>query len=178
MPAGPTYRGRDAGISLIEILVGVSILAVVAFAVSLSMTPVRSPLQASTDALAARLQVASEEAIISGAPIGLVIHDFGAGYGFYRYVDRRWWPLADHPALQSRLLPDSVRLIARDAMIVAGDADTADESRGQAGAIPVIWFDPAGLTEPFRLRLEAAGEAIDLDWQASGGLVVLDGSAS
>ena len=56
MPAGPTYRGRDAGISLIEILVGVSILAVVAFAVSLSMTPVRSPLQASTDALAARLQ--------------------------------------------------------------------------------------------------------------------------
>ncbi len=84
MPAGPTYRGRDAGISLIEILVGVSILAVVAFAVSLSMAPVRSPLQASTDALAARLQVASEEAIISGAPIGLVIHDFGAGYGFYR----------------------------------------------------------------------------------------------
>lgn len=174
MTAGPTYRGPDAGISLIEILVGVSILAIVAFAVSLSMAPVRSPLQASAEALSARLQVASQEAIISGAPVGLVIDDFGSGYGFYRYVDRRWWPLADHPALQARVLPDSIRLIPRDVMYVARDADELDDGVDQAMAIPVIWFDPAGLTEPFGLRLEAAGETVDLDWQMSGGLALRD----
>lgn len=178
MTAGLAYRGRDAGISLIEILVGVSILAVVAFAVSLSMAPVRSPLQASTEALAARLQVASQEAIISGAPVGLVIHEFGAGYGFYRYVDQRWWPLADHPALQSRALPDSVRLVARDVMYVARDEVGGDGAAEEAGAVPVIWFDPAGLTEPFRLRLQSAGGSVDLDWQASGGLIVRGGEAS
>ncbi|RKQ96170.1 GspH/FimT family pseudopilin [Maricaulis maris] len=165
MHAGRTYRTREAGLSLIEILVGVSILATVAFAVSLSFQPARPPLDEAADRLAARLQVAGEEAITSGVPVGLVIDDFGAGYAFYRYVDQRWWPLADHPALRARRLPDNVRLVVRDAMFTANEDDPAG-----AAAVPVIWFDPAGLTEPFRLRLETAEAAIELDWQAAGGL--------
>ncbi|WP_291841908.1 GspH/FimT family pseudopilin [Maricaulis sp.] len=160
MRQGRTYRGREAGLSLIEILVGVSILATVAFVVSLSFQPTRPPLDEAADRLAARLQVASEEAVTSGVPVGLVIEEFGAGYAFHRYVDRRWWPLTDHPALRARQLPDSVRLVARDVMF----------ARDDAAAVPVIWFDPAGLTEPFRLRLETAEAAIDLDWQPDGGL--------
>ena len=96
----------------------------------------------------------------SGLPVGLVIEEFGAGYAFHRYIDRRWWPLSDHPALRARHLPDSVRLVARDVMFAADDT----------AAVPVIWFDPAGLTEAFQLRLETADAAIVLDWQPDGGL--------
>ena len=80
----------------------------------------------------------------------------------YRYLDQAWWPLSDHPALRARVLPETVRLVAREAMYTASDSDAA-------AAIPVIWFDPAGLTEPFRLRLETAEASVDLDWQASAG---------
>jgi len=170
MPDCPTYQGppcrdREAGLSLIEILVGVSILAIVAFAISLSFQPNRPPLERAADRLAARLQVASEEAVISGVPVGLSIREFGGGYAFYRYVDQRWWPLSDHPALRVRALPDDVRLVAREVMFIAEEG--ADLT---AGATPVIWFDPAGLTEPFGLRLETANGAVDLDWQTTGGL--------
>lgn len=162
MQARSPYASREAGLSLIEILVGISILAIVAFAVTLTMAPTRTPLQAASDALSARLQVARDEAIISGTPIGLAIDDFGTGYAFYRYLDQAWWPLSDHPALRARVLPETVRLVAREAMYTASDSDAA-------AAIPVIWFDPAGLTEPFRLRLETAEASVDLDWQASAG---------
>lgn len=164
MQSGSRYRDREAGLSLIEILVGVSIMATVALAVTLSRRPERTPLQAASDALAARLQTASQEAIISGQPVGLVIEEFGRRYAFYRYVDQRWWPLSDHPALRARLLPETLRLQVRDGMMIAR-TDT-DET-----AIPVIWFDPAGLTEPFSLSLEGEAGRVELTWQADGALI-------
>ena len=41
-----------------------------------------------------------------------------------------------------------------------------------------LWFDPAGLTEPFRLRLEAPEVWVELDWSGDGGLERIEGGNS
>ena len=165
MTSAPAHNWtRETGLSLIEILVGISIVAIVAFAVTLSIRPSGSPLSAEADRLAVRLHQAEAEAIASGTPVGLAIDGSGAGYTFYRRVDGRWWPLDDHPTLAAHRLDNPLRLdIAETAPVRAAVAE-------RAALYPAIWFDPAGLTEPFRLRLVSDSAEIALDWQADGSL--------
>lgn len=157
---------REAGVSLIEILVGISIMAIVAFAVTLTLQPGDGALARESDRLAVRLNQAAAEAITTGQPIGLAIEANGARYGFYRYVDRRWWPLRDHPTLERHDLGSPVRLSATQALF---QTTQVGEGR-EAAPSPVIWFDPAGLTEPFSLRLDADGEWLELAWTTGGRL--------
>ncbi|WP_203291637.1 GspH/FimT family pseudopilin [Maricaulis parjimensis] len=161
--------GREAGVSLIEVLVGVSILGIVAFAISLTLQPPSAPLDHETDRLALRLNQAAEEAIATGSPVGLAVEDDGQVYAFYRYVDRQWWVMRDHPSLAAHRLDGEVRLDVPDGFLPQ-DTDAA--------GIPAIWFDPAGLTEPFRLRLDTAQGWTELDWTGQGGLQRTEGGAS
>ena len=157
---------REAGVSLIEILVGISIMAIVAFAVTLTLRPGDGALAREADRLGVRLNQAAAEAIATGQPIGLVIEANGQRYGFYRYVDRRWWPLRDHPTLEGHDLGSPVRLSATQALFQSGQAGVDRE----LAPTPVIWFDPAGLTEPFSLRLDADGDWLELAWTTGGRL--------
>ena len=115
----PDTNRRDAGISLIEVLVGVSILGIVAFAITLSLQPQARPLDRETDRLALRLSQAAEEAVATGSPVGLSVEAGGQSYAFYRYVDRRWWVLRDHPALSAHRLDEAVRLDVADGYLAA-----------------------------------------------------------
>jgi general secretion pathway protein H len=160
-----TRLPRDAGVSLIEILVGVSILSIVAFAVTLSVQPPADPLQVEATRLAVRLDQASQEAIATGQPVGLVIGGFGETYGFYRYVDGRWWALSDHPTLRERQLPEGVQID------LSGSFAPVDADAGGA-VFPAFWFDPAGLTEPFRLRLQSSDHAVELARDGAGTILV------
>ncbi len=163
----PDTTRRDAGISLIEVLVGVSILGIVALAITLTLRPQARPLERETDRLALRLSQAAEEAVATGSPVGLSVEEGGQVYVFYRYVDRRWWALRDHPSLSGHRLEGEVRLDVADGYL-------ATEARG----VPSVWFDPAGLTEPFRLRLETPEGWTELDWSGEGGLERIEGGRS
>jgi general secretion pathway protein H len=165
----PDTNRRDAGISLIEVLVGVSILGIVAFAITLSLQPQARPLDRETDRLALRLNQAAEEAVATGSPVGLSVEAGGQSYAFHRYVDRRWWVLRDHPALSAHRLDEAVRLDVADGYLAAD---------GGGAGIPAIWFDPAGLTEPFRLRLETPDGWTELGWSGGGGLERIEGGRS
>ena len=160
-----TRTQSEAGVSLIETLVAVAIIGIVATAVVLSIQPGSDPLDDEADRLLARLVFAEQDAISTGQPVGMVVGDFGAGYSFYRYVDQRWWQVRDVDALGSHQLEDGFRLRIDDAILASSAAQT-----GEARAvIPALWFDPAGMTEPFRLRLEDADTVLELAWTGDAG---------
>ncbi|WP_300544287.1 GspH/FimT family pseudopilin [Maricaulis sp.] len=163
----------QTGLSLIEIMVGISIMAIVAFAVTLSMQPAANPLDREADRLAVRLNQAAAEAIATGVPVGLGVGEGGTRYTFYRYVDRRWWPLRDHPALDGHILDGDVRLDVTGGAIVRNTEDG-----GAPREIPAIWFDPAGVTDPFVLRLESAGGWRELAWSGGGTIERIEGGRS
>jgi len=156
--SGPAHS--EAGVSLIETLVAVAIIGVVATAVVLSIQPGSDPMDDEADRLLARLIFAEQDAISTGHPVGVVVEEFGARYSFYRYVDRRWWPVRDNDALAGHELTPGSRLLVDDAILAAIVQDEGEE----AVIIPAFWFDPAGMTEPFRLRLESADTVLELAW--------------
>ncbi|WP_412545276.1 GspH/FimT family pseudopilin [Maricaulis sp. MIT060901] len=151
---------NEAGVSLIETLVAVAIIGIVATAVVLSIQPGSDPLDEEADRLLARLVFAEQDAISTGQPVGVVIEGFGAGYSFHRYVDQRWWPVRDVDALGAHILETGFRLRVDEAILAAAIVGEGEERP----VIPAFWFDPAGMTEPFRLRLEDAGTVLELVW--------------
>lgn len=155
---------QDAGLSLIEILVGISILAIVAFAVTLSMQPGKPPLDEEADRLAVALHRASAEAVATGYPVGLRMTQGGGGYAFARHVDGSWRAMPDAGGPAGRMLPEGMRID------LEGDAAPQTEDRPRDGAppVPAVWFDPAGLTEPFRLRLASSEGRVELAWTTDG----------
>jgi len=149
-------------LSLLEILVGVSIVAIMAFAVTLTIGPGRGALDVEADRLATELNHAAAEAIATGQPVGITLMRGGQGYAFVRYLDGRWWPLDGHGGLGMHVLDEAVLLEAD------GVSPRRDDGVVTTGPVPVAWFDPAGLTDPFRLRLTGQARRIELSWQGDG----------
>ena len=83
-----------------------------------------------------------------------MIEDFGEGYAFYRYVDGLWRPLSNNPGLEPHQMAEGVRLAVADAVLLEAEGSN----------VPVFWFDPAGLNDPFRLLLQGEGREIELRW--------------
>jgi general secretion pathway protein H len=150
----PARLPSDAGLSLLEVLVAITILAMVSTAVVFAVQPADDPLDSEADRLTLRLNYASQDAIATGQPVGLVIEDFGAGYAFYRYVDGLWRPMNNNPGLQPHTMEADIRLTVTDAVLL----------EAEGSAVPVFWFEPAGLNDPFRLVLQGEGREIELSW--------------
>lgn len=160
----PTRSRRDAGITLMEILVAVSIIALVAVSVTLSFQTGSDPLKREADRLAVRLHQASQEAIVTGQPVGMRIDSRGSTYAFMTYVDGRWWPVRDHPTLAPHTMDEAFRVTLTSGVVLETDAPTE--------VLPLFWFDPAGVTEPFELSVSTNMDRIDIAWLAAGRLEI------
>ena len=154
---------QNAGITLIEILIAVSIMGIVSAAITLSMTTGHDPIRDEANRLAIRLQHASQESIVTGQPIGFSSSAGGDGYVFSHYRDGLWIELNQHPTLQRHVLGESMHLAVENGLLP--DEDIADEE--EADLIPAFWFDPSALTDPFTISLFQNGNRVDLTWNAS-----------
>ncbi|GAB3685628.1 type II secretion system minor pseudopilin GspH [Salinisphaera aquimarina] len=167
-------RYRDAGFTLIEMLVVVLIIGVVMSFVSLSLNPTGPADQLDTEAkrLDALTCAAADDAILYGREIGLdITRD---GYRFLRLGDDGWKPInvPDSP-LRARKLSEGV-VIA----LIEQDDDTPRLASGgddEDAIRPEALFLSSGETVPFVLELSANG--VDHLYHLSGeagGTLTLD----
>ncbi len=138
-------RDRETGLSLVETLVAISVIALVSLAVMLAAPRWPSPAQEEAERLAARFDAARERALTTGGMIGFVADADGAGYAFLVFRDAAWATLPGDPALKPRRLPEALSIYRQDAPAVR-EGFTADED---APLAPEIWFDPTGFDAPF-----------------------------
>lgn len=159
MPAG--RRPEESGFSLVEVLVAVAILSVLAGAVVLSLQPPPPAARQEADRLAARMALASEEALLGGAPIGLSADEDLRGYAFLSWRDGAWRPMTEHPALEPHRLAEDVFVEMRSEDDLAPEPSAPRrefrlrEDAEDAPVLPQALFDPAGLDAP--LSVEIAG---------------------
>ncbi|XBQ16684.1 MAG: GspH/FimT family pseudopilin [Oceanicaulis sp.] len=141
----------DAGVSLVEVLVALAIVAVMATAAVVMIRPGEDPRRQTAEQLTRALAEAKQTALVTGRPVGFAADPDGRGWRFFDYVEGRWTPDMDHPAFAPvRFGGEDILLTVEEGAIgtragVGGDARLA--------TAPQVWFDPAGADTPFRYAL-------------------------
>lgn len=141
---------KQAGVSLIEVLAALAIVALMGAVAVVMLDARRTTLDVSAERLTRALAEARQEALLSGDVIGFSAAPDFRGWAFHEYQDGRWRILTDHPALQAVRLPDGVTLEVRDGAVAQRTADRSQDS-------PQVWFDPAGFDAPFTYVLADDG---------------------
>ncbi|MEM8616808.1 MAG: GspH/FimT family pseudopilin [Pseudomonadota bacterium] len=130
----------DAGMTLVEIMVVVFIIGLASTLVVLNLPRGASPAQRAAEGLQTQLIRWQDQAILSGAPIGLVVEEERYSAAIWRRGD--WQAFGPVTALerQLRLTPEDI------------------ETQLAAANGPSIVFDPTGVTPSARFRLAGQGE--------------------
>ncbi len=170
-------RPGERGLTLIELLVVMLVVAMSAGLVAINMPPAPSEARREAERFAARLAVAGEQAIMSGAVIGMELEP--GGYRFYRY-DRGEWRDTQLGPLGAARFPSDV---AVDFTVLEPAQRNEDEARRRiereqrelaeadaAFAAPNVFFSPTGETTALDVVFKSRRGALRLSLDNAGAL--------
>lgn len=128
------------GVTLIETLVVLALIALLASVAVLSAPALRSNARDEAERFAVKAGAAQTLALVSGAPVQI---DFApTGYGFRAFRDGAWTDIADQRPLRRRVVRGgvAVTLVSFEAALADGN-DARDEKQKGEG---LILIDPLG----------------------------------
>ena len=159
------FRSPQAGVSLVEVLAAVAIIALLSGAVVVYWTSGSSPAREAADRLALRLSEAREHVLVTGETLGFAAEIDGTGWRFFRFRNGVWTVVQDHPALEPERLGAQVRLRIVDGALPRRPADTDIVA-------PEVLFDPGGFDAPFDYELRDRESRILVRRTDAGGFQV------
>lgn len=160
-------RGNQCGVTLLELLVVMAILALTASIVVLSAPPARGPAREEAERFAARLVAAGEASIVTGEVLRLDLSP--TEYGFFAFRDGVWKPAGEKPFLAAREISGKVLTT-----IEIEDPALANEPAAARRDDPVrrILLDPIGIAVPFAVDFADRNERWRVERAADGGVEV------
>jgi general secretion pathway protein H len=167
LATGQTSRlgARQRGVTLVELLVVLMIIAMIASVVILSAPPARGDARLEGDRFAARVDYAASKAVTAGVLIGLEASD--GGYRFYEYARGVWSPAAD-----AKLGAETFSADLAVEMAVSEPAkrnEPADpRPRDDDDPAPNVFFAPTGETTPFAAMFRSRSDTIAVALDAAG----------
>jgi general secretion pathway protein H len=152
-------RKRERGLTLVELLVVIVILALASSVVMLNAPPVRPEARDDAERFAARMQLALDEATTSGAVMRVSID--ALGYDFETMKDGKWTATEDKTPLSRSLFNkrttatvettdaanDNARALGSEERVVA-----ADEGEAEDEDVRFIALDPLGAQTAFSVN--------------------------
>ena len=147
LPAISSRRRADHGVTLIEMMVVLVIVALMAGLAISGLTPgsAQRRLAGAAEVLVQRLTLASDEAMVTGR--ALAFDPGPAGYGFVQWQgDAGWQPLTAGPLAQATVLGDGLLIDA-----------TAPDATDLTATGPFL-IAPGGDAAGFRIELQIAAE--------------------
>lgn len=157
-------RNRQRGLTLVELLVVIVILALASSVVLLNAPPSRPAVRDDAERFAARIQLALDETIASGGMMRVSID--AAGYGFEAVADGEWAPIDPNKTLARKTFDkrstavveiadaanDNARALGDDEDDAPSTSDDEDEEDDKVRRIPL---DPLGAQMPFSVRFSS-----------------------
>ena len=118
-------------------------------------------LKQETTRLAARLNAAAQDSVISGRHYG-----FLAENGAYRFLQRQggqWRAVVGQPALEAHVLPEDLTIVVERTDDIATASEQPEGPSafglGKGPVVPTIRFHPIGLMTAFRVTLQSDDRA-------------------
>jgi general secretion pathway protein H len=134
------------GFSLVEILVVLLVIGIALGMASISNYSAEEPLSNSLERLMKEANFATQDSVLSGEAIGLVVQPVGDGWRYYwqRYRDDHW--IDEEGALSGRRLDASIQLsLYVEGLPVTIDQKSLDQnSRDQKTSVPLLVYFPSG----------------------------------
>lgn len=148
-------RATDSGVTLIEVLIVLSLIAVSAGVVTLALPEATSKKSIAQEAelLAARLNLAAERSLIEGKTFKFYWDQ--ETYGFQKWTDQEWQPLTDPAFVETEAVLSGVSLI-----------DQLGARRGQIIITPDLLPQHSGALE-IEISSGANGRSVQFDGLAA-----------
>ncbi|WP_306016090.1 GspH/FimT family pseudopilin [Oceanicaulis sp. MMSF_3324] len=170
-------RSSQAGVSLIETLAALAIIALVTGVAVVMLQPEDSPAQVEGEALVRVLNEARQEALVSGQHVGFGARFDGRGYQFYRFEEGAWRVRTDHPAFDAHRFEDRDLFLSVQSGAIAQRSETSLEDSGETLNGPEVWFDPTGFDQPFAYELRGPEAVRQIARNGAGRLTLVDPQA-
>ncbi|EAP90423.1 hypothetical protein OA2633_12000 [Oceanicaulis alexandrii HTCC2633] len=174
----PLPRSSQAGVSLIETLAALAIIALVTGVAVVMLQPEDSPAQLEGEALVRALNEARQEALVSGQHVGFAARFDGRGYQFYRFEDGVWRVRADHPAFEAHRFEDPDLIMSVQSGAISRRNEGARDDAAEALNGPEVWFDPTGFDQPFAFELRGPDAVRIIQRDGEGRLSLFDPNAA
>ncbi|WP_378080768.1 GspH family T2SS minor pseudopilin variant ExeH [Aeromonas bestiarum] len=159
-----SYRHRQAGFTLLEVLLVAMLMGLVATAVTLSMGGARGDRELDKQArrFMATLQQAQEYSVMDGRLVGLRIEDHGWQFMQRQAKDRKWQALTGDKILGQVQLSDTMLLaIELEGFSWRTESDEKTErGRDEKERTPQVLIFPGGELSPFVLTLTQQDEDV------------------
>jgi len=175
-------KRNQRGLTLVELLVVVVILALASSVVMLNAPPSRPEVRDDAERFAARLLLAFDQAVASDESIRVRIDAKGYSFEELRYSEElgdEEWAVDENVVALSRRdyhRRTSVIVEADDAAnknaLALGDDDTAKD--GEEEGVSTIPLDPLGAQMPFRVRFSSADGVLTVRVDETGTVRVSD----
>lgn len=148
------------------------IIALSASVVALNAPPPASRAGVEADRFAVRINLASEQAVMTSALIGLELTP--SAYRFFRY-DRGDWKPIDSGKMRDGVFPADVAIVVElpDAPRRNEPLEESDKDDDASDASPNILFSPTGETTAVKVDFQARRARVSLLLDDTGGLKVV-----
>ncbi len=164
-------RARQRGISLVELLIVLSILAMVAGVVIINAPPGRSDVREAADRFAVRLDFAAQEAMTKGVLIGMTLED--EGYAFFSY-NRGEWTTLENSHVAGEDFPSDYAVTFELKQAAKRNEPAEKKRESEAGIQPDILFSPTGETTGFSAIFQDRQKVFSVTLDNAGRVEVTD----
>ena len=158
---------RLSGFTLLEILVVVVIIVIFTSVVALSVRTVGMERKLKEEALrlTSLLELASDEAVLSGRDLGLRVEPEGYRFLLFDYPSGSWYPLDADRVLRPRPFPEQTvtELYLEGLRIDLSEGMIGDDGQLLETPLPQILILSSGELTPFTLRLNHEQSAVPFD---------------
>ncbi|PHR61342.1 MAG: type II secretion system protein GspH [Robiginitomaculum sp.] len=162
----PRSKHKQAGFTLVEVMVVLLIMGVMAGMVIMNLPPQKDPALVIGEKLMSRLRIAAQSSMVENRSFGVKLDE--SGYSIVSYENNEWLEISRH----------EFELERKPILSLSRNEEVLNLATLKKQNIPVIRYDSTGLATPFTLSIETQTLRFQIEGAVDGGVTMTRGVGS